>query len=156
MRLFADYYQIHLFDEGSVTDLGEVWTEEAMADQLAVAEDAVAIGTAVNVFVEVAIEVLDRAPADDSADFDHVVEGSVEIRSGRLVVMGCTDFEPDAARFTVPAGWLRVRVAKSNLEVAARLGIDSDEDHATTERIRVQVWPAAPTPLVVLKQWAHR
>lgn len=156
MRLFADYYQIHLFDEGSVTDLGEVWTEEAMADQLAVAGDAVAIGTAVNVFVRVAIEVLDRAPADDSADFDHVVEGSVEIRSGRLVVMGCTDFEPDAARFPVPAGWLRVRVAKSNLEVANRLGIDSDEDAATTERIRVQVWPAAPTPLVVLKQWAHR
>ncbi|MEV4604885.1 hypothetical protein AB0K15_46990 [Amycolatopsis sp. NPDC049253] len=153
LKLFADYHQIHVFDEGSVTDLGEVWTEEAMADQLAVAGDAVAVGTMANVFVRVAVEVLDEAPADDSTAFDHVVEGSVQVPSGRLVVMGCTDFEPDAARFAVPTGWLRLRVAKSNLGVASRLDIDSDEDPATMELVRVQVWPAAAAPLVVLKQW---
>ncbi|WIX79248.1 hypothetical protein QRX50_00055 [Amycolatopsis carbonis] len=103
--------------------------------------------------VRVAVEVLNRAPADDSTDFDHVVEGSVEVRSGCLVVMGCTDFEPDAVRFAVPAGALRVRVGKSNLEVAGRLGIDSDEDPATMEHIRAQVWPAATAPLLVLKRW---
>jgi hypothetical protein len=153
LKLFADYYQIHLFDEASVADLAEAWTKEAMANQLAVARDAVGIGTAVNVFVRVAVEVLDRAPVDDSAYFDHVVEGSIEVRSGRLVVMGCTDFEPDAARFTVPHGWLRIRVAKSNLEAATRLGIYSDKDRATTEHVRVQLWPAASAPPVVLKRW---
>ncbi|MFI5613953.1 hypothetical protein [Amycolatopsis sp. NPDC051903] len=153
LKLFADYHQIHVFDEGSVADLGEVWTEEAMANQLAVTGDAVAVGTVVNVFVRVAVEVLHEAPADDSTAFDHVVEGSLEVRSGRLVVMGCTDFELDAARFAVPAGSLRVRVAKSNLGVASRWGIDSDEDPATMEQVRVQVWPATAAPLIVLKQW---
>jgi hypothetical protein len=153
LRLFADYHQIHLFDEGSTSDLGEAWTEEAVADRLAVARDAAAVGSVVNVFVAVAVEVLDQPPVDDSTNFDHVVEGSVEVRSGRLVVMGCTDYEPDAVRFAVPAGWLRIRVAKSNLEVAARLDVDSDEDPDTMERNRIQVWPSAPEPTVVLKRW---
>lgn len=153
LRLFADYHQIHMFDEGSTTDLGEAWTEAAVADQLAIARDAVAVGTVVNMFVEVAVEVLDRAPTPDSTDFDHVVEGSVKVRSGRLVVMGCSDYEPDAVRFGVPVGWLRMRVSRSNLEVAARLGIESDEDRANMQRIRIQVWPSAPQPPVVHKRW---
>jgi hypothetical protein len=104
---------------------------------LAVARDAVAVGTVVNVFVQVAVEISDQPPMNDGSNFDHVVEGSVEVRSGRLVVMGCTDYEPDAVRFAVPAGWLRIRVAKSNLEVAARLGVGSDEDPDTMERNRI-------------------
>jgi hypothetical protein len=153
LRLFADYHQIHLFDEGSEADVADAWTDEAVADNVAVAADAIAVGTVVNVFVAVTVEVLDRAPADDSGDFDHVVEGSLEVRSGRLVVMGCTEYEPDAARFAVPVGWLRMRASRSNLDVAARLDLDSDEDPATTERVRVQVWPAAPQPPVVVKRW---
>lgn len=147
LKLFADYHQIHLFDERSVTDLGDVWTDQAVVDQLAAGRDAIAVGTAVNVFVRVVVEVVDRAPADDSSDFDHVVEGSIEVRSGRLVVMGCTDYEPDAVRFVVPAGWLRVRVAKSNLEVATRLDSDSDDDPATMEQVRVQLWPSPSAAL---------
>jgi hypothetical protein len=97
--LFADYYQIHAFDEGSPADLGDAWTDQAMANHLAVASDAVAIGTAVNVDVAVSVEVLDGPPVDDAAEFDHVVEAGIRCSSGRLVVMGCTDFEPDARRF---------------------------------------------------------
>lgn len=154
LRLFADYYQIHLFDEGSTSDLGQAWTGQAAADRMAVARDAVAVGTVVNVFVEVTVELSEQPPVDQGPDFDHVVEGSVEVRSGRLVVMGCTDYEPDAVRFAVPTGLLRIRVTKSNLDAAARLGVRSDEDPDTTERIRIQVWPSEPPePTVVLKRW---
>ncbi|GIF67355.1 hypothetical protein Ais01nite_53900 [Asanoa ishikariensis] len=153
LRLFADYYQIHVFDEGSTSDLGEAWTDDT--DMLAVAEDAVAVGTVVNVWVRVAVEVLERSPVDDSADFDDVAEASIEVRSGRLIVMGCTDYEPEATRFPVPPGWLRVRVAKSNLEVARRLDLDSDDDPATMERLRIQVWPMAAVPVVVVKRWSQ-
>ncbi|MET8361586.1 HAD family phosphatase [Micromonospora sp. NPDC005171] len=152
-RLFADYHQVHVFDDGSTTDLGDAWTDEAVANQLAVGEDALAVGTVVNVFVEVIVEVLDRSPKDDSADFDHVVEASVHVPSGQLVVMGCTDYEPDAARVPVPAGWLRVRVAGSNLDAAQRVGIDSDNDAATTEQVRIQVWPDEHGDVRLLKQW---
>jgi hypothetical protein len=48
LKLFADYRQVHIFDEGSMTDLGEAWTDQAVLDRLAVAVDAVAVGTEVN------------------------------------------------------------------------------------------------------------
>ncbi len=84
----------------------------AVDDQLAVAGDAMAVGTVADMDVAVAVQVTDQPPAGDIAGFDHVVEGSLQVSSGRLVVMGCTDFEPDAARFEVPPGWVRARVAK--------------------------------------------
>ena len=152
--LFADYYQIQLFDEGSTTDLGDVWSDVAAADQMAAGGDAMAIGTVVNVTVAVDVEVLDGPPADDWAGFDHAVEGSLNVPSSRMVVMGCTDYEPDAVRLAVPAGWLRVRVTKSNLDVALASDPDPDsEDRATAEQVRVQVWPAAEHPPAVLKRW---
>lgn len=153
LRLFADYHQIHLFDEGSQADVADAWTEEAVADNIAVAGDAIAVGTAVNGFVAVRVELLDQPPVPDTGDFDHVVEGSMQVRSGRLVVMGCTECEPEATRFDVPTGWLRMRASRSNLAVATRLGVESSEDPATTEQLRIQVWPAPQQPTVVVKRW---
>ncbi|MER7586741.1 hypothetical protein ABTW72_04300 [Micromonospora sp. NPDC127501] len=153
LELFADYHQIHLSDEGSTGDLSEAWTGQAAVDRLAVVDDAVALGTSVNVTVAVRVDVLDAPPADDLADYDHVVEGGMQVQSGRIVIMGCTDYEPDAARFRVPPGPVRVRAASSNLAEAERLGIDSDESPQTMERLRVQVWPAPPGQPVVLKRW---
>ena len=74
-----------------------------------------------NVFVRVDVEVLEAAAVDDTATFDHVVEGSIQVPSGWLVVMGCTDHQPDAARFAVAPGSVRLRVSRSNLDIAARL-----------------------------------
>jgi hypothetical protein len=37
LRLFADYFQIHVLDAQSDADLGEAWTGPAIADRLAVA-----------------------------------------------------------------------------------------------------------------------
>ncbi|WP_405142451.1 hypothetical protein OG589_34560 [Sphaerisporangium sp. NBC_01403] len=153
LELFADYHQIHLLDDGSTSDLGEAWTSEAYADRLAAADDAIAVGTSVNVTVAVRVELLDAPPADDLADFDHVVEGSMQVPSGRIVIMGCTDYEPDAARFRVPVGPVRVRVASSNLAEAERLGVDSDDAQQTMERLRVQVWPAPTGVPALLKRW---
>ena len=75
LRLFADYFQIHVFDEGSETDFRDLWTSETVGDGLAVGPDAAAIGTAVNVFAQVGVETLGSAPAGDEAGFDHAVRG---------------------------------------------------------------------------------
>jgi hypothetical protein len=152
LRLFADYFQVHVFDEGSETDFGDLWTSQAVRDGLAVGPDAVAIGTAVNVFVQVSVETLSSPPASDEG-FDHVVEASLKSESGRLVVKGCTDYEPDAARFEVTPGWLRLRASRSNLDTAGALDIDSAKTPETMERVRIQVWPAAPADVTVVKRW---
>ncbi|MDR6317713.1 hypothetical protein [Actinoplanes couchii] len=154
LTLFADYRQIHVFDEGSQTDLGDAWTDQADEDRLAVGEDSVALGTTVNVDVTVSVEALDGPPTDDNIDFDHVVEASLHCSSGRLVIMGCTDYEPDAARFSVSKGWLRLRASRSNLDRAYQADLDSADDFATMERLRLQVWSAgAAAPSVVVRRW---
>jgi hypothetical protein len=155
LTLFADYSQIHVSDAESEDDLSDAWTDQAVADCLAVAEDALGIGTAVNVNVSVTVAVLPQEPSDDSSEFDHVVEAGLDVSSGRLMVLGCTDYAPDAATFDVPSGWNRVRVSRSNLARATQADIDSDKSPETTEKIRIQVWPAPESPAKITKRWSQ-
>lgn len=153
-RLFADYHQIHVFDESSTTSLADAWlTEAASTTKLAVETDAIAVGTAVNVFVDVVVEVHDHEPVSDSDDFDHVAEASLRCASGRLVVMGCTDYEPDADRIAVPVGSLRLRASRRNLDAAWAADLASDDSPETTEKVRIQVWPAEHAGTALIKQW---
>ncbi|MFF3863758.1 hypothetical protein [Streptomyces sp. NPDC002209] len=153
LTLFADYFQIHMSDADSDGDLSDAWTDQAVADHLAVAPDALGIGTSVNVDVSVTVVVLTQEPSDDSSEFDHVVEAGLNVSLGRLMVLGCTDHAPDAATFEVPSGWNRARVSRSNLARATQADIDSDESPETTEKIRIQVWPAPEFPAKVIKRW---
>lgn len=155
LTLFADYFQVHVSDADSEGDLSDAWTDQAVADHLAVARDALGIGTTVNVNVSVTVAVLMQEPSEDSSEFDHVVEGSLCVPSGRLAVLGCTDYAPDAATFDVPPGWNRVRVSQSNLDRAVQADVDSDESPETTEKIRIQVWPASKGPAKLIKRWTQ-
>ncbi|MER7174499.1 hypothetical protein [Streptomyces mesophilus] len=153
LTLFADYFQIHLADADSDADLGDAWTDKAVADHLAVARDALGIGTTVNVDVAVTVAILSQEPDDDSSECDHVVEGSLYISAGRLTVLGCTDYGPDAAIFDVRPGWNRVRVSRSNLARAAEADVDSADSPETIEKIRIQVWATSELPVKVIKRW---
>ena len=101
------------------------------------------------------METLSSPPALDEAGFDHVVEASLKSEAGRLVVMGCTDYERDAERFGVTPGWLRLRASRSNLGTAAALDIDSANTPETLERVRIQIWPAVPADVTVVKRWTR-
>jgi hypothetical protein len=155
LRLFADYRQIHVFDEALGGDLEEAWTEETVADHLAIAAGAAGVGTASDVDVAVSLEIVDAEPPLIPDGFDHVVEGAFEVVSGQVLVMGCTDADEDASRFGVPAGWTRIRVSRSNLEAAWRAGVEASDDPATTERVLIQLWPGEPGPIVVHKRWTE-
>ncbi|MET7367553.1 hypothetical protein ABZS61_17180 [Streptomyces sp. NPDC005566] len=155
LQVFADYYQIHVLDEGSDAGLGEVWTEQALLDGLGVAHDALVIGTAVNVDVAVRVDLLGGEPGGDSSEFDHVVEASLHVPSGCLVVMGCTDYLPEAPRFEAPAGWIRVRASRRNLASAVRADIESDESSETIEQLRLQAWAAPQTAPQIIRRWSR-
>lgn len=155
LELFADYHQIHVMDEESEGDFGDVWTEQTVLDGLGVTDGALAIGTAVNVTVAVSVHVLAEQPDDDREDFDHVIEASLHLASGRLVVMGCTDYLPDAARFDMPADWIRVRASRRNLAAAVDADVDSSESPDTTEQLRLQAWPALFSAPHIIKRWVQ-
>jgi len=48
--------------------------------------------------------------------WDQVDECSLHVSSGRIVVAGCTDYFPDAARVVVPPSSYRVRLYYGNLD----------------------------------------
>ncbi|KGK57624.1 hypothetical protein FHR47_001278 [Xanthomonas arboricola] len=148
LKLFADYFQFYLQDEVASGDLSDAWSPAATQRMFAVSTGVVGIGTARNMDVPVTLEFLDSEPPADLADFDHIVEGSLVVTSGRLVVAGCTDYFPDAARFDLEPGTYRVRLSSSGLSSLSEDGLDG-QDH-----YRLQLWQASPVEPIVLKQSA--
>ncbi|GAA1964221.1 hypothetical protein [Kitasatospora viridis] len=161
LRIFADYFQFAVMDEETDDDLEGAWTSETVADAIAVSEQVIGIGTQVNMHVAVTVEVLDERPADDHPDlaldaYDHVVEASLEVPTGRLAVLGTTDYLPDAVKFDVPEGFVRVRAARANLANVVQPGEDGFGAPGTEERIRLLVWPTGErAEPAVLKRWPH-
>jgi hypothetical protein len=146
-KLFADYHQFYLQDEGVDGNLGDSWTPEATARDLAVAPGAIGIGTVRNATVPVVIEIADGKPDDNMNSWDQVTECSMEVASGRLVVAGCTDYFPDAARIEIPPGSYRARIYSGNLDSLSDDGLDGDDHY------RVVLWSAAPGPVLILKPY---
>jgi len=145
-NLFADYFQFYLQDESAEGDLRDSWTEEAVARLLALAPGAVGVGTVRNVNVPVAVEVLDVEPDSDLDSWDHVTECSLEVATGRIVIAGCTDYFPDAARIEVEPGTYHARISYGSLDTLSEDGLDGNDHY------RVQLWQATAIGPRVLKQ----
>jgi hypothetical protein len=148
-ELVADYYQFYLQDEGATGDLSNSWTQEAVDRLLAVAPGTIGVGTVRNMRVPVVVEVSDTEPDEDVTAWDQVNECSLDVLSGRIVVAGCTDYFPDAARIEVPPGSYRARLYYANLDALSEDGLDGDDYY------KVVLWSAAPGNLKVLKQRSH-
>jgi hypothetical protein len=148
LKVFADYYQFYIQDEPADGDLSECWSDEAVARLLAIAPGVVGIGTVRNTTVPVTLELLESEPSANLADYDHVVECSLSVQSGRIVVAGCTDYFPDAVRIDAPPGMYRVRISYSGLASVSPDGLDGDD------RYRLELWQAPAIGPTVLKQRA--
>lgn len=110
LELFADYFQFYLQDEQSKGDLSSSWTEQAVSDMLAVAPGIIGVGTVRNLTVPVEVEVLTSQSTNDFAQWNHVTEASLEVPSGHIIIAGCSDYLPDAARIIVEPGTYRTRI----------------------------------------------
>jgi hypothetical protein len=147
-ELFADYFQFYLQDEEARGDLSDSWTEEAVHNLLALAEGTIGVGTVRNMTVPVTVQVLAKSPDEDFSAWDQVNECSIEVPSGRLIIAGCTDYVPDAARITIEPGWYRARIYYGDLETLSNDGLEG-EDH-----YKVVVWPADAANPQILKRRA--
>ncbi len=139
MKLFADHRQIHVLAPAPKGDLADAWTAKATEDRVAAAGDIVGIGTERADDVDVKVEILDQEP--DVIAGDHVTEASIAL-PGDVVVMGCTDYLPDAKRWSLPAGTWRVRATHTQL--------------AKREKIRIQLWMAKKAKPRVLTRWSPK
>ena len=136
-NLFADYFQFYLQDEAIDGDLSDSWTDEAVTRLLAVAPGTVGVGTVRNMEVPVTLEVLTSEPPLDVVAYDHIVEGSLSVSGRNLVIAGCTDYFPEAARIQIEPGSYRVRVGFSGLEALSEDGLDGEDRYHQIGRAHV-------------------
>lgn len=144
--LFADYFQFYLQDEQAAGNLANSWTRAAVDRKLALAPGTIGVGTARNMTVPVEVEVADTGPLDtDWARWDQVNECSIHVPTGRLVIAGCTDYFPTAARLVVAPGWYRARIYYGGLNTLSKDGLDGDDHY------KIFLWAAPEAELRILK-----
>ncbi len=150
LSIFADYFQFVLMDEKSDDDFSKIWTDEALNRMLAVGAGAVCPGTLRNVDVDIEIDVLSEKPEIDYSEWGNVVEASISIPSGKLVVMGCTGYLPDAKRIDVIPGDYQL------LSLAG--GIDSikNEWEPANDLYKVLLWPGPIREPKLIKGWKQK
>jgi hypothetical protein len=100
--------QFHLIDDESYPDPSEAWTEDACTNRLATTDGFVGIGTLEDYAeVDVAIVVGKHCTETEIAACDHVVECSLQIRSGRLLVLPCASLD-ESRGVNLDPGWYRL------------------------------------------------
>ncbi len=150
LAIFSDYLQIHLLDDGVGVGPTDEWADDGpLSAHLAMTPGGVGFFTGINGPIVVVMEVLDGPPADDRHAFTEVVESSILVSSGRLVLTAPVYGEGDGDRIDVPAGWLRLRTAHARSPFDGPL----DDEDADPPRIRIQCWPAPPAAAVLVKGW---
>lgn len=145
--IFADYFQFIVQDENSQDDFGALWNKDAANLMVAAGKTAIGLGTLRNVDVAVEVHVLDEQPGLSLADCDHVVEGAFSSPTGKIVVMGCTDYFPDAARIEIAPG------TYCFLYVVSGVGTIEAEWEPADDLYSIFIWPGDARELRALKHW---
>jgi hypothetical protein len=110
-------------------DLSAAWTEEAVERLVAVSDHVVGVGTVRNMDVPVHVSVSDSLPALKEGEWDRINSASIECDTGRLVLAGCTDYFPDAARLPVPPGRYDILIAYKGVDTISEDGLDGNDSY---------------------------
>ena len=146
-ELFADYHQFVLQDEAAELDIsGDLWPGTTYDDMLFLTPGMIHIGTARNMTVPVEVEISDIPPDDNFGNWDHVTQYSIAIPTGKLVVLGCTDYFPEATRIKVVPGHYRARIYYGGLDTLNWNGLEGDDHY------KVIFWQGDPVEPTVLKR----
>lgn len=135
LKIFADYFQFYIQDAATEENFAEGWTDETVAAMFVSKNTALAIGTARNMDVPVRLEIHDGQP-DEPNRWERQNSAALAINSGRLQVIGCTDYGPDAFVTPIAPGNYLVRVSYFGLETLSEDGLNGDD------RYLIQMWPA--------------
>jgi len=148
LSFYTQYSQFYICDKTADMDkTDEFWSDEAFAMRLADHSGVLGIGTECYGPVKGEINFLGQSPQTvEFSDFDHVVEGDLEISSGILQIQDCpngaVEFEKE-----LPLGNYRVRIYSINLG-----SVDGDEGD---DYYRIEVWRGQPLGKRLLKEYKN-
>lgn len=134
-EIYADYNQFYLECENSPHQTENLWTKETFEQMIAVSEKLVAVGTARYRTVPVSIEFHDCQPVLEFEKYSRINECSLEAATDKLVLSGCTEYLPDAARIDIEPAIYAVRICYGNTE-------DVSDDFEGDDFYVLQLWKA--------------
>lgn len=141
-EVYASHFQFYVVDPEADWDPPD-WNGVELEQHVGVGTGLVGIGTAAYEVVPVRLEVWpDEPPLDDG--WDHVVEASLEVRSGR-VGLGSVDGLDDVEPIPVEPATYRVRSSAAGLDGATEM--DAGDSY------RLQLWPAPAAAPAVIRWW---
>jgi hypothetical protein len=147
-NIFADYFQI-LITDAKLKEWIDTFTDEDIDRLLTVGREMITISTVRNMTVPFILEIHDQEPPKDFAEWQHVVEGSMNIPSGVLIVLSPTMAQADTEDISVIPGMYRLRSYARGLDTLSEDGLDGSDEY------RAVLWPAPWQPLEVIKQFIH-
>jgi hypothetical protein len=110
-KVFADYFQFYLQDEGERPEAPADYTDEDIRGRIKAEAFVLVIQPVRNMTVPVEVEVADASPALAPENWDHIAEASIELPSGRLEIQECTGESIDV--LPVPPGtYQRERISE--------------------------------------------
>ena len=127
------------------------WGEEQDANHLATARGVIAIGTPRREgVVPVAIEIRKKEPSKDFHAWDHVVDCSIDISSGVVIVSSTKDAHLHEA-ISLTAGIYRTRIFYGDID-----GVDTFYESYADDHYCILLWPGESQSVKALKRRKYR
>jgi hypothetical protein len=144
----GDHFQFYLEDVRSQADTSTIWDDDALTRMLATGPGLLAVRTArYGGAVRVVVEVRATRPEEPLTAWDRVVEASIEVPSGELILSAPEAAgAPDLPRLTVPPGSYRALACYGGLD-----SVQDEEAKVGADHYRIVLWPGPATRPAVLK-----
>lgn len=147
-EILVDHFQFFLEDCKSRADTSQLWDEEASIRRVDVRDDIIAIGT--ENFEETVIAVIEiqrGEPVDSLKGWTHVVECSISIHSGCIMLTAPELDITTVPRIAIPPGLYRSRIFFGSTSTAQ---FEHDKNHKNM--FRIVLWKGERVEPVILKQ----
>ncbi len=147
--IFAEHFQFYVQDKNTEEDLSIYWDEDSRQALVSFLNEIVGIATVRSMEVPVSLKILEDEPKQEHLDdWDHVVQGSVSIPSGKLLITGPVSGDDEALNIDVVPGTYGLRAYYGSLDEVDSEGFEGDDFY------QISMWktdePPAPE---VLKRW---
>jgi hypothetical protein len=145
LTFFTEYYQFYILDSETEaqTDSADFWNDEAGKRKLAIGEGLLGVTVAKYAEIKVQFLVLSTEPREHSYA-DHIVETSLKLPSGLLMVKDCTNFETQL-ELNLEKDIYRVRISSFKLWTVK--GDEGDDYYV------VEIWKADFSTTKILKEY---
>lgn len=145
VKVAVDYHQFYVWDAGVEPQAPEEYTDEDVRRLVKVSPHVVVVQPVRDGSVPVQLEIHESDPSVESDDWQHIVECTLDLPTGKLQVHECTG--GPVLDVEVQPGVYNVRVLITGLDSLSEDGFDGDDVY------RVILWRGEPRLLRVVKQW---